>query len=138
MPKRPTALIRHEVSRDWRRTLKGCAVLQYLLYAEAKRSVLIVLQGIDAAGKDGVIRHVMAGMNPQGVTVTPFKVPEGEEKAARLSLAYPQSSARMGPDRHLQPVPLRGGSGCPGSQSGSEAGMGEALLTDQRLRADAQ
>jgi len=50
------------------------------LYAESKRSVLVVLQGIDAAGKDGTIRHVMSGLNPQGVTVTPFKVPEGAEK----------------------------------------------------------
>lgn len=62
---------------------KNCeklAALQYLLYAEAKRSLLVVLQGIDAAGKDGTIKHVMSGLNPQGVTVTPFKVPEGEEK----------------------------------------------------------
>ena len=56
------------------------SVLQYLLYAEAKRSVLVVLQGIDAAGKDGTIRHVMTGLNPQGTRVTPFKVPEGAEK----------------------------------------------------------
>jgi PPK2 family polyphosphate:nucleotide phosphotransferase len=56
------------------------SVLQYLLYAEAKRSLLVVLQGIDAAGKDGTIRHVMTGLNPQGTRVTPFKVPEGAEK----------------------------------------------------------
>ena len=56
------------------------SVLQYLLYAEARRALLVVLQGIDAAGKDGTIRHVMSGLNPQGVTVTSFKVPEGEEK----------------------------------------------------------
>jgi PPK2 family polyphosphate:nucleotide phosphotransferase len=54
--------------------------LQTVLYAEARRSVLIVLQGIDASGKDGTIRHVMSGLNPQGVEVTSFKVPEGEEK----------------------------------------------------------
>src|SRR5579859_6680447 len=62
---------------------KNCShlsVLQYLLYAEARRSLLVVLQGIDAGGKDGTIKHVMSGLNPQGVTVTPFKVPEGEEK----------------------------------------------------------
>jgi len=54
--------------------------LQSVLYAEARRAVLIVLQGIDASGKDGTIRHVMSGLNPQGVTVTSFKVPEGDEK----------------------------------------------------------
>jgi PPK2 family polyphosphate:nucleotide phosphotransferase len=52
---------------------------QYLLYAEDRRSLLIVLQGMDAAGKDGTIRHVMKGLNPQGCTVTPFKVPSSEE-----------------------------------------------------------
>jgi PPK2 family polyphosphate:nucleotide phosphotransferase len=56
------------------------AELQYLLYAEAKRALLVVLQGIDAGGKDGTIRHVMSGLNPQGVSVTSFKVPEGAEK----------------------------------------------------------
>jgi len=65
------------------RLAKNCerlSVLQYLLYAEARRSLLVVLQGIDAGGKDGTIRHVMSGMNPQGVDVTSFKVPEGAEK----------------------------------------------------------
>src|SRR5690242_10045390 len=56
------------------------SVLQYMLYAESRRAVLVVLQGIDAAGKDGTIRHVMSGLNPQGVSVTSFKAPEGAEK----------------------------------------------------------
>jgi PPK2 family polyphosphate:nucleotide phosphotransferase len=60
--------------------LKRLSVLQYVLYAEGRRAVLAVLQGIDAAGKDGTIRRVMTGLNPQGVRVTPFKVPEGAEK----------------------------------------------------------
>lgn len=54
--------------------------LQYMLYAEGKRALLVVLQGIDAGGKDGTISHVMTGMNPQGVTVTSFKQPDGAEK----------------------------------------------------------
>lgn len=62
------------------KNLDRLSVLQYLLYAEARRSLLVVLQGIDAGGKDGTIRHVMSGLNPQGVHVTPFKVPEGAEK----------------------------------------------------------
>ncbi len=61
------------------KNLERLSVLQYMLYAEAKRSVLVVLQGIDAGGKDGTIRHVMSGLNPQGVDVTSFKVPEGAE-----------------------------------------------------------
>jgi PPK2 family polyphosphate:nucleotide phosphotransferase len=57
------------------------AQLQLRLYAEGKRSLLIVLQGLDAAGKDGVIRHVITGTNPQGVNVTCFKEPTQEELA---------------------------------------------------------
>jgi PPK2 family polyphosphate:nucleotide phosphotransferase len=55
--------------------------LQYLLYAEKKRALLIVLQGIDAAGKDGTCWHVMSAMNPQGTTVTGFRQPTEEERA---------------------------------------------------------
>src|SRR5438132_684872 len=62
------------------KNLERLAVLQYRLYAEGARAVLVVLQGIDAGGKDGTIRHVMSGMNPQGVKVAPFKVLEGAEK----------------------------------------------------------
>jgi len=62
------------------KNIEKLSLLQYLLYAEGRRSVLVVLQGIDAGGKDGTIRHVMTGLNPQGVRVTPFKVPEGAEK----------------------------------------------------------
>jgi polyphosphate kinase 2 (PPK2 family) len=57
------------------------ARLQFKLYAENKRSLLIVLQGLDAAGKDGVIRHVISGTNPQGVNVTCFRQPKDEELA---------------------------------------------------------
>lgn len=53
--------------------------LQNLLYAERKHSILIVLQGMDAAGKDGLIRDVFTSMNPQGVQVTSFKEPTPEE-----------------------------------------------------------
>jgi len=53
--------------------------LQSLLYAENKRALLILLQGMDAAGKDGTIRHVMSGVNPQGCRVTAFKVPSHDE-----------------------------------------------------------
>jgi PPK2 family polyphosphate:nucleotide phosphotransferase len=49
--------------------------LQERLYAEHQWAVLIVLQGLDAAGKDGVIAHVMSGVNPQGCDVHPFKTP---------------------------------------------------------------
>ncbi len=53
--------------------------LQELLYAEHKHKVLVVLQAMDTGGKDGVIRHVFEGVNPQGVRVASFKVPTAEE-----------------------------------------------------------
>jgi PPK2 family polyphosphate:nucleotide phosphotransferase len=55
--------------------------LQYLLYADGDQSLLVVLQALDAAGKDGVIRHVFSGMNPQGTSVFGFKQPSREEAA---------------------------------------------------------
>jgi PPK2 family polyphosphate:nucleotide phosphotransferase len=55
--------------------------LQDRLYAEQKRSLLVVLQGIDTAGKDGTIRHVFKEAGPLGVTVTPFRRPSEEELA---------------------------------------------------------
>jgi PPK2 family polyphosphate:nucleotide phosphotransferase len=55
--------------------------LQELLYAESIHKVLIVLQGMDTSGKDGVIQHVFRGVNPQGVRVANFKVPTPEELA---------------------------------------------------------
>lgn len=55
------------------------ADLQERLYAEDSWALLIILQGVDAAGKDGVIKHVMAGLNPQGCTVHPFKAPTADQ-----------------------------------------------------------
>lgn len=68
---------------DGKAMLKGCLArlgeLQQKLYAHDRWSVLIVLQAMDAAGKDSVIKHVMTGLNPQGVEVHPFKAPSEEE-----------------------------------------------------------
>ena len=61
--------------------LERLADLQDRLWAEAKHPVLVVLQGIDAAGKDGTIRKVMSAFNPQGCVVSSFKVPTPEEVA---------------------------------------------------------
>ncbi|MBV9111529.1 MAG: polyphosphate kinase 2 family protein [Hyphomicrobiales bacterium] len=54
---------------------------QLRIYAERRHSVLIVLQGLDAAGKDGVVKHILSAMNPMSCTVTSFKVPTSEEAA---------------------------------------------------------
>ena len=61
--------------------LKELDQLQEVLYAEHKHKILIVLQGMDTAGKDGTIRHVFSGVNPQGVRVASFKAPTPDELA---------------------------------------------------------
>ncbi len=61
--------------------LEELASLQERLYAEGRRSILLILQGLDASGKDGTIRHVFTGVNPQGCRVTSFKVPTPLELA---------------------------------------------------------
>ncbi len=55
--------------------------LQYLLYANGGQSLLVVLQALDAGGKDGVVRHLFSGMNPQGTTAVGFKQPSAVEAA---------------------------------------------------------
>ena len=70
--------------------------LQYLMYAEGKKSLLICLQGRDAAGKDGTINHVLSSMNPQGCTVTGFKVPSKEEAAHDFLWRYHQHTPAKG------------------------------------------
>ena len=57
------------------------AGLQDRLWAEASRSLLVILQGMDAAGKDGTVKHVFEGLNPEAVRPTEFKVPTSEELA---------------------------------------------------------
>ncbi|MDX7950643.1 polyphosphate kinase 2 family protein [Lichenihabitans sp. Uapishka_5] len=64
-----------------RRASARIADLQQRLYAERSRSVLLVLQAMDAGGKDGTIRHVFAGVDPQGLSIVAFKAPTGEELA---------------------------------------------------------
>src|SRR5438034_8499480 len=69
--------------------------LQYLMYAENKHSLLIVLQGLDAGGKDGVVRHVFTGMNPSGCMAVNFKEPTAKELAHDfLSRVHPHVPAK--------------------------------------------
>ncbi len=77
-----------EVTGDWTkksatkqiaRNTEATRDLAYRLYAENRRAVLLVLQGMDTAGKDGTIRTVMTGVNPQSCQVVPFKQPSVEE-----------------------------------------------------------
>jgi PPK2 family polyphosphate:nucleotide phosphotransferase len=72
----------HEKARpEIQKHLERMDRLQYLLYADGNQSLLVVLQALDAAGKDGVVRHLFAGMNPQGTSAFSFKQPSKAEIA---------------------------------------------------------
>jgi len=70
-----------DVHDDLEKDIARLAAYQDKLYAEAKQSLLIVIQAMDTGGKDGLIKHVFRGLNPTGVQVTSFKVPSAEEMA---------------------------------------------------------
>ena len=75
-PKDLDKMVTKEITAD---LVNELDVLQNLLFAEGKHSVLVVIQGMDGSGKDGVIRNVLGNMNPQGVTVKSYKAPTPEE-----------------------------------------------------------
>jgi len=77
----PGLKTRKRLSRDLKKHRLKLFDLQERLFAEQKRSLLIVLQGMDTGGKDGTITHVIGGMNPQGVDITAFKQPTPEERS---------------------------------------------------------
>jgi PPK2 family polyphosphate:nucleotide phosphotransferase len=82
-----------EAAERLAKNLARIDTLQYRLYGETRRSLLIVLQGMDTAGKDGVIRNVLTVFNPQGCRVWSFKVPTPNEAAHsflwRIQMAAP-------------------------------------------------
>lgn len=77
----PKELDKKEIKSQTEEILSELDELQNVLYAENKHSVLVVIQGMDGSGKDGVIRNVFGHLNPQGVTVKSYKVPTPEEFA---------------------------------------------------------
>ncbi len=77
---RPLARLDEEhAGRLLRQGIERLTELQERLYAQDQRALLLVFQAMDAAGKDGTIKHVMSGVNPTGCRVTSFKVPSAEE-----------------------------------------------------------
>jgi PPK2 family polyphosphate:nucleotide phosphotransferase len=86
-----------EAAESLERDLAELAKAQDLLYGNASRSILIVLQAMDAAGKDGTIKHVMSGVNPQGCRVWSFKQPSAEEKSHNFLWRY----SRLLPERGM-------------------------------------
>ena len=70
---------KEEAEAVLKQNVKKISALQDTLYAENKQSLLVIFQAMDAAGKDGAIKHVFSGVNPQGVHVASFKQPSSEE-----------------------------------------------------------
>lgn len=70
---------REEIERRTAENIETMKQLQEALYADGREGIVLVLQALDAAGKDSIIKHVMSGLNPQGVMVHSFKQPGAEE-----------------------------------------------------------
>src|SRR3954471_2923359 len=85
-----------EARQELGQLVEQIADLQARLYAEDERSLLVVLQGIDAAGKDSSVKHVFRGTNPQGVRVYSFKEPSNEESAHDFLWRYHQHTPAQG------------------------------------------
>jgi PPK2 family polyphosphate:nucleotide phosphotransferase len=75
----PSGLDKKDTEELTARQLERLEKLQNRLYAEGRQKLLIILQGMDASGKDSSIRHVMGAFNPMGVRITSFKKPEASE-----------------------------------------------------------
>jgi PPK2 family polyphosphate:nucleotide phosphotransferase len=94
-------IVGREKSKDQARMLleldiAELAQAQHLLYADDRYSILIVFQAMDAAGKDGTIKHVMSGINPQGCQVFSFKQPSAEELNHNFLWRYMKSVPERG------------------------------------------
>jgi PPK2 family polyphosphate:nucleotide phosphotransferase len=84
LSKRPTRSVQNKLKKQslkkrLERDIKEISKLQNKLFAEDKKSLLIIFQGMDSAGKDSAIKHIMRGVNPQGISVTSFKHPTNIE-----------------------------------------------------------
>jgi PPK2 family polyphosphate:nucleotide phosphotransferase len=83
-----------EGKQELAKLIEELSVLHNRLYAEGRRSLLVILQGLDASGKDGTIRSVLTGVNPQGCRIVSFKEPTASELAHdylwRVHLACPE------------------------------------------------
>ena len=87
---------KQDAREETAKNLKRLQELQEMLYAQGERALLIILQGMDAGGKDGTIKHVMGAFNPQGVQVTGFKVPTEKELAHDFLWRIHRATPRRG------------------------------------------
>ena len=85
-----------EAKDDLEKNVERLAELQDILYAQNTQSLLIIFQAMDAAGKDGAIKHVMSGLNPQGCQVFSFKHPSAEDLDHDLFWRYAKNTPERG------------------------------------------
>src|SRR6266852_4034714 len=88
--------VKQQAEELLRKNLSELAKAQELLYASGSHGILIVLQAMDAGGKDGTIKHVMSGVNPQGCHVSSFKQPSREELAHSFLWRYSKAAPERG------------------------------------------
>ena len=86
---------KEEAAKHLKRGVRRMAALQDKLYAQDRWGVLLIFQAMDAAGKDGTIKHVMSGLNPQGCQVFSFKVPSPKSWTT-ISCGGPRSASPSG------------------------------------------
>jgi polyphosphate kinase 2 (PPK2 family) len=106
--------------------------LQEILCAQAKRSVLAVLRGLDTSGKDGTIRKVFSPLNPLGVNAA-FKTPTPRELAHDFLWRIHKAMPPAGIIGNLQPIALRGCARSPGSRAGTARPDRSEIRSDQQL-----
>ena len=129
-----------------KRGVELLAEMQDQLYAQDQWGVLLIFQAMDAAGKDGAIKHVMSGDQPAGLPGVRLQGADHGGARPRLPVAHVEVAARARPHRHLQPLVLRGGAG--GARAPAdpreaeaaegarhEAGLGRALRGHPGFRA---
>jgi polyphosphate kinase 2 (PPK2 family) len=108
---------KEEVKEELKHQRDRIADLQARLYGEQKRSLLIVLQATDTGGKDGTIKGVFKGVNPQGCRVHAFKQPGDEEASRDFLWRYHQHTPPRGMITIFNPLALRGRAGRAGEES---------------------
>ncbi len=92
----PKEFEKSKTKEDLSDLLTEVAELQNLLYASSSNALLIVIQGMDASGKDGAIRNVFSSVNPQGIIVNSYKVPTEEEAAHDFLWRIHKNAPRRG------------------------------------------
>ncbi len=128
---RDAGLSRKQVAEQLEELAGQLAELQELLYAARQHSFLIILQGMDTSGKDGTVKHVMSGVNPQGCRVEAFKVPTEQGLAHDFLWRVHQVTPSARHDDDLQPLALRGRGGRARAPAGAGIGVGAALRSHQ-------